>query len=97
MRLLHLSRLIIILRSVSAQENYDNNVSQVPQSVAYCAEPRVQALQNTGYAATPEVSPSATPQQTDDEVDELPDVIAVHNKRLLKRQRSKETQNNGQY
>lgn len=68
--------------------------------VYYATDPRLQALQNEGYAAstpsaTPEVSPYATPQQTDDEVEELPDVIAVRNKRRLKRQSSKETQNNG--
>ncbi|KAL9971607.1 hypothetical protein ACROYT_G017791 [Oculina patagonica] len=80
------------------QRNHDNYASQGPQSVVYISEhPRVQALQNTGYApstpsATPEVSPSATPQQTDDEVEELPDVISVRNKRLLKRQSSRDAQ-----
>ena len=86
------------------QGNYSNtgNATQLPQTVVYkkCADRRVQSLQNKGYAAaspsaTPEVSPSGTPQQTDDELDELPDVVAVRSKRLLKRQSSKETQNNG--
>ena len=56
----------------------------------------MQALQtNLSYEVTPEASPSVTPQQTDDEVDELPDVNVARKKRLLKRQSSKETENNG--
>ena len=75
----------------SAQGNYDNthNTTEGPQVVFRAPNPKVQALQNTGYeaspSATPEVSPSATPQQTDDEVDKLPDVTAERNKRRLKR------------
>ncbi|XP_078371042.1 uncharacterized protein LOC144654699 isoform X2 [Oculina patagonica] len=72
------------------QRNHDNYASQGPQSVVYVTEhPRIQALQNTGYAPS---TPSATPQQTDDEVEELPDVISVRNKRLLKRQSSRDAQ-----
>ncbi|KAL9971601.1 hypothetical protein ACROYT_G017785 [Oculina patagonica] len=80
------------------QRNRDNYASQEPQSVVYVTEhPRLQALQNTGYApstpsATPEVSPSATPQQTDDEVEELPDVTAERNKRRSKRQSNRDAQ-----
>ena len=75
---------------------------QSPQTPVAWVPPRihVQALQNKGFVpnsqrATPEVSPTETPYDTEDELEPLPDVNA-RNPKALRRQNSKEAQN-GKY
>lgn len=72
----------------------DSHIYNQVQEVGHM--PRVQALQNAGFApssnsSTPQASPGGTPYHTDDEVEDLPDV-KVRSKRLWKRQNSNETQ-----
>ena len=71
------------------------NQVDLPQLPQVAHMPRLQALQNTGFSsdsnpATPQASRGTTPCHTDDELEELPDVVAVHKKRLVKRQNSKD-------
>lgn len=74
---------------------------QAPQTQVALVSPRIKALQNNGFtpsshslSATPEVSPTETPCDTEDELEvpPLPDVKA-RNPKTLRRQNSKEAQN----
>lgn len=75
---------------------------QAPQTPVALVPPRIQALQNSGFtpsshslSGTPEVSPTETPCDTEDELEvpPLPDVKARNPKTFLRRQNSKEAQN----
>ena len=79
----------------AAQGNYDNNSTQIFLPRIDFSIPAVDAPHS--IPSIREVSPSVGPRCSDEELEELPDVIALRIKRRLRRQSSKERQTNGQY